>query len=321
MRRHHRLSRYSAFALLTLAMLAAGCGITRSDQPPGASTPPPSVLPTMSPSGGPATSPSTVPSESAAPSGSAAAAPSTSPSATPNEASLAVYLLRGEYVATARRPIAGAAGSPQTAIEELLLGPTSEEKTAGLHTQIPTGAQLRSLKIENGLATIDLSGAFAAGIDATEDRARVAQVVFTLTQFPTVDGVAIRLDGTPLVFRNGEGKEQTRPLTRRAFEEITPAIFVERPAIGEAVGNTINISGTANTSEAAFVARVSDSEGKSLTEKTIRATSGSGTRGTFSAAIPLQTTATAITLELYEKSTAGGLPVHVVKIPLNHEAQ
>ena len=38
---------------------------------------------------------------------------------------------------------------------------------------------------------------------------RLAQVVYTLTQFPTVDGVVFSLDGEPIDVLGGEGSSST----------------------------------------------------------------------------------------------------------------
>jgi germination protein M len=199
----------------------------------------------------------------------------------------------------------------------LLAGPTPAELAAGLHTQIPPGTQVRGLTIRDGVATVDLSGSFAAGGDPLGDRGRLAQVVYTLTQFPTVDGVRFRIDGQPLVFRSGEGVVQRRPQTRASFEDVTPAIFVEIPAVGAQVGSPLVIQGTANTFEAQFVAQVLDEDGQTLAEQSVMATSGSGTRGTFNEAVSFATDASRVTLVVYEPSAADGRPTHVVRIPLS----
>jgi spore germination protein GerM len=275
------------------ALLLAGCGISRSD---GNGSPTPS----------------------ATPSGSSSASPSATPSANPTDArtEVSAYFMRGQYVGTAHRSVARTNEPARAAMRELLVGPTSQELAAGLHTNIPPGTRLLGLNLSDGIATVDLSGEFAAGVDPLEDRARLAQVVYTLTQFPTVDGVRFRIDGQPLEFRNAEGTVQTRAQTRRAFEDVTPAIFVERPAVGDTVGSPLVVSGTANTFEATFMIRVRDANGVSLFNDHFMATSGTGTRGTFNESVRFETSSTSIILEVYEDSASSGLQIHVVKIPL-----
>jgi hypothetical protein len=229
---------------------------------------------------------------------------------------VSAYFLRGRFVGTSHRSVVATDPPAEAALRELLVGPTAEERAAGLHTQIPAGTRLLGLTLGDGLATVDLSGEFAAGVDPLEDRGRLAQVVYTLTQFPSINGVRFRIDGSPLVFRNGEGAVQTRPQTRRSFEDVTPAIFVEQPAVGDLVSSPLVVSGTANTFEAQFMLRLLDASGAGLRNESVTATSGSGARGTFNKTVDFATESPTITLEVYELSAASGLPIHVVKIPL-----
>ena len=263
-------------------------------------------------------SPAPTVTQSVAPSPSSTGAVPGTPSASPTGSLtvLSVYFMRGQYVGAAHRAVPATAAPAGAAMRQLLAGPTAAELAAGLHTQVPPGTAVRGLSIRDGVATVDLSGAFAAGGDPREERGRLAQVVYTLTQFPTVKGVRFRIDGVPLVFRSGEGTVQRGPQTRQAFEDVTPAIFVEVPAVGDHVGSPLIIQGTANTFEAQFFARIRDAAGRSLVNKSVMATSGSGTRGTFNEAISFATSSTSITLEVYESSAADGRPVHVVRIPL-----
>ncbi len=50
-------------------------------------------------------------------------------------------------------------------------------------------------------------------------QARLAQVVYTITQFPTVKGVVFSLDGEPIDVLGGEGIIIDQPLTRRDYAE------------------------------------------------------------------------------------------------------
>ena len=199
----------------TLAIIIAALLATLAVAACGGSDEAPSPLPTGAQSVSPSPTPSASPSVT-----------SPSPSPTGNLTVLSVYHLRGQYVGAARRAVPATAAPARAAMLELLAGPTTAELAAGLHTQIPPGTEVRGLTIRDGVATVDLSGSFTAGGDPLEDRGRLAQVVYTLTQFPTVDGVRFRIDGQPLVFRSGEGAVQRRPQTRASFEDVTPAIFV-----------------------------------------------------------------------------------------------
>ena len=226
-----------------------------------------------------------------------------------------VYFMRGRYVAASAGGRGRGMGQPD--FERILLAvPVPEERAAGLHTEIPRYTELLDLTLRHHIATIDLSGEFLAGGDPRKERGRLAQVVYTLTQFPgpfRVDGVRFRIDGRPLVVRSAEGRVQRQPLTRRSFEDVTPPIYVESPAVGEFVRSPFVIRGTATTSAGRLVARVRDKEGRTLGKRVVTVTSGR--RGAFKATVVSPTEASRVTLEVYEPS-ADGRPTHVLRIPL-----
>ena len=66
---------------------------------------------------------------------------------------------------------------------------------------------------------------------------RLAQVVFTLTQFPTVDGVNFKLDGKAIDVLGGEGIIIDHPMSRADYEDMSPAILVESPTVGNSVSS------------------------------------------------------------------------------------
>jgi Sporulation and spore germination/Immunoglobulin-like domain of bacterial spore germination len=229
---------------------------------------------------------------------------------------LQVYFLRDGQVGTAARTVTGTQAVGRAAIEELLAGPNAVESDAGLTTDVPAGTELRDLAIADGLATIDLSPSFAQGAEANISR-RLAQVVYTLTQFPTVRRVAFELDGKPMqTVMDGAGIVVDRPVRRADYEELTPPILPERPAPGETVTSPLRISGTANTFEATFQVELVDSAGAVITHKTVMATSGSGTRGTFAETIRFDAEPGAAKVVFYEDSAENGQRIHIVEIPV-----
>ncbi|MBT8199525.1 MAG: GerMN domain-containing protein [Acidimicrobiia bacterium] len=108
------------------------------------------------------------------------------------------------------------------ALRTLIEGPTSVERDAGLSTSIPADTLLLGLTIENGLATVDLSREFEVGGGSLNILSRLAQVVYTLTQFPTVDEVLFRLDGKPVEVFSGEGVVLGDPVGRSDYATILP---------------------------------------------------------------------------------------------------
>lgn len=187
-------------------------------------------------------------------------------------------------------------------------------------TEIPAGTQLRDLAIADGVATVDLSSDFTSGGGAFSMRARVAQVVFTLTQFSSVEAVRFLIDGQPVEAIGGEGVVVDPPPGRAAFEDLLPLILVEAPGPGETVRSPLRVTGSANTFEAMFMVRLSTAGGRVLYEQPAMATSGSGTRGTFDLTIAFDVAEPVDgTLRLWEYSARDGSEINVVEIPLRLE--
>lgn len=227
-----------------------------------------------------------------------------------------VYFTRDEKVAVVTRSVPGPAVAAG-AIRELLSGPTATEASYGLTSTIPSGTRLRGVTVSDGTATIDLSTEYDSGGGTLSMKMRLAQVVYTLTQFPSVERVSFKIEGAPVDALGGEGILIGAPQTRGDYEDMTPAILVESPAPGEHVTSPLRVQGTANTFEAAFFVRVLASDGTVLSEQPKMATSGTGTRGTFDAMISFTTSKPDPgTLVVFESSARDGSEVHVVKIPV-----
>lgn len=204
----------------------------------------------------------------------------------------AAYFLHGEQVAPAYRLVASP-GTARSALEALLAGPTAAEKSAGLTSAIPSGTKLRSIKVANGTATVDLTDRFGSGGGSLSMNARVAQVVFTLTRFPTVERVAFRIDGRPAEALGGEGLMLTEPQERSDFEALTGDVLIDTPTWGSSTraGSGLKVRGTANVFEAVFNLEVVDAKGSVVARKRVQATSGTGTRGTYSATLSIPSNA------------------------------
>lgn len=177
-----------------------------------------------------------------------------------------------------------------TSMQALLAGPTMAEATSApaISTAIPAGTTLNSVSITSGVATVDLSSEFVSGGGSASMIARLAQVVYTLTQFSTVDGVLFEIDGVPTTVFGGEGVIVNTPATRSDFESELPAIFVDSPAYGDALGQEVaRIRGlvTPQILDGIFQVGVFDGDGRELGVVTVTAPSNNGYAG-FDAAIP-----------------------------------
>ena len=240
---------------------------------------------------------------------------STTPAA--DNMTISVYFTRDEKMAAAHRVIPKTQQTGQAAMQALLEGPTAAESAAGLVGAIPEGTRFLGLSITNGVATVNLSKEYESGGGSLSMSMRLAQVVYTLTQFPTVTKVNFQLEGVPVSVFGGEGIVLDHPVGRADYEDMAPAILVESPTVGDTASSPLHITGSANTFEATFIADVLDSSGAVIGEKVVTATSGSGTRGTFDVAVPYTVgQAGDGTLVVFEESAKDGSHINVVEIPL-----
>ncbi|MCB0959505.1 MAG: GerMN domain-containing protein [Acidimicrobiales bacterium] len=214
------------------------------------------------------------------------------------------YWVRGEDLATGANWVEGAAPGRQ-AVEALLAGPTQPDSLSGMTSMIPEGTELGGLDITDGTATIDLSEEFVSGGGSTSMQLRVAQVVFTLTQFPTVERVQFQIDGEVPEGLGGEGLP-TAYEGRDAFDDVLPRILPESPTPYEKISSPLTVSGLANTFEATVRWSVSTTEGSLLEEGFTTATAGSGTWGTFELTTDLPAYEGSVVLTLWQDSMEDG---------------
>jgi spore germination protein GerM len=178
--------------------------------------------------------------------------PTAAPTTDPTLVDVRVYLLRDERLAVVHRQVAGPAVL-RNALAELLEGPTESERAAGLHTEIPDGTALRDLDLADGLATVDVSGDFEQGGGTLSMTARLAQVIFTATQFDNVDEVLFWLDGAPVEFFGGEGILLGDAQQRQDVDwALTKGIIIDTPLPGATVTSPITVTGEGDVFEADF---------------------------------------------------------------------
>jgi hypothetical protein len=274
-----------AVALTAAALLLAGCDGGESAEP---TTPTPTTTTTTTDTDGP----------------------------TPAERrDVRIYLVRGEHVGVARRSVAATPGVLRAALTELLAGPSAEEEGWGLMSAVPDGVEVLGVDLADGTATVDLTGSFDDGGGSLSMLLRLAQLVHTATQFPTVERIALRLDGEPVTTFSAEGIELPPTLTRADVEQQAPAILVESPAPGDEVASPLRVRGTANTFEATLEVELVGGAGEQLASTFGTATCGTGCRGAFSIDVPFDGSGPA-TLRAFERSAKDGSETKVVEIPL-----
>jgi len=157
---------------------------------------------------------------------SQAAAKLKSPTPAQKLVPLKIWLVQGKGLVQRNRAHPKTVRVATAALQELLAGPTEAERHgSGLTTSIPRGTSLLGVDIDNGVATVDLSSQFQAGGGSGSLQLRLAQVVYTLTQFPTVKKVRFELDGSPVNVLSNRGVAVDRPVARRDYGKTDCAGF------------------------------------------------------------------------------------------------
>jgi len=298
----------SACAALGLILAACSSSSSNGSTPPTGDSTTPSTESSVTQ---PVTVPDTVTPSSGPPtSGPVVTDPvTTEPAATE---SVRVYLLVGERLQVFGRAVASS--SPAEAVRALLAGPTATEAAAGAVTLIPDGTRLNGVVVDGHEATVDLSGEFGTGGGSLSVMGRVAEVVYTVTQFDGIDTVRFAIDGTVVTELTGEGFGVDR-VQRLDVTDLVPFILMETPWAGATVAQPITVSGMSNTFEAQVNYELLSPSGAVLVEGWFMATSGTGTWGTFAATLdPLPAGTTGdVTVRLFEVSPEDGAHISVTE--------
>jgi hypothetical protein len=167
----------------------------------------------------------------------------------------------------------------RAAMDALLAGPSAKERSAAprISSALASDIQLLSARVAGRIATVDLSGSFVATNAKTAIRRRLAQVVYTATQFPGIDLVEFLVEGRPIATSGPGWSDYDAVLSRVIFwDDLLPAIFVDRPAWGAGYPSGSHITGIADAFEAQFRIALRAHDGTVLGEQAVHTACGSG---------------------------------------------
>lgn len=298
-----RFARCVPFVILAGVLVAgmaatlAACG--SSSEPAATATAAPTETPSLTPADAPKED------------------PTSAPSGTPtNTTKLSIYFLRGAMLGVAERRVPRTKAVAAAAMRELCRGPTATERSAGLDTAIPAGTEPGSISISDGIALVDLSSHYADGGGSQSMMARVAQVVYTLTRFPSIKAVSFSLDGSPISTLGEEGLAVAPPQRRADWVDFEPTISVESPGVGATLGSPFVLAGTASVFEGSFTAELRDDSGRRIVRSTVQASKGGPERGDFRKTVAFTTSAPSGLLIVYTRSMEDGSRQNEVRIPV-----
>lgn len=134
------------------------------------------------------------------------------------------WVSAGENALGVQRTVPGSEAVASAAIEALLAGPTDAELTTwpAISSAIPDDTKLLGLTVADGIAKIDLSREFESGGGTFSVTSRLAQVVYTLDQLPTIDAVEFYIEGEKVTVFSGEGLMLDGPQTLDDYDELLP---------------------------------------------------------------------------------------------------
>ncbi|MCM8784767.1 MAG: GerMN domain-containing protein [Candidatus Omnitrophica bacterium] len=116
----------------------------------------------------------------------------------------------------------------ENAMNELIKGPTEEEKESGFFTCLNRNTKILYVNIEGDTLNLDFSKEVEEGGGTSLMEARIAQIVCTGTQFPEIKKVRFLIEGKPIKYFSGEGITIVeKPIGRDDLKEFDIEIIEE----------------------------------------------------------------------------------------------
>lgn len=102
-------------------------------------------------------------------------------------------------------PAGGVHEQARAWIEMLAAGPSEAERAQGYASEIPADTRLLGVSLQDGVLTVRLSEAVAAGGGSASMQGRLQQLRHSLTSLPGVSALVVEVGAEPLRVWGGEG--------------------------------------------------------------------------------------------------------------------
>lgn len=212
------------------------------------------------------------------------------------------YALNSEslfYLEPVKRTIPKTQSIAKAAVEELLKGLEGQDivddgqqkikfenaKHEEWISFLPKDAKVLSVKIENGIATVDFDRKIlTANVGSEGEELGIYQIVNTLTEFPTIEAVRFTVEGKSSGTIEGRRIEDWwghiglswQPFKRNTAlihggKVETSNIHIETPRAFSIISNPLKISGTVQVFEATFKVRIIDKSNTVLADEQVMA--------------------------------------------------
>jgi spore germination protein GerM len=118
------------------------------------------------------------------------------------------------YLSSVQRKV-GEQSTLRDTLNELIKGPTRQEKNRGYLTAVPVNLRIRGVRTRNRTAFVDFNSAIEYGASGNILISRLDQIVYTATQFSNINDIVITINGARRSTLGSDGLSIGGPLTRR----------------------------------------------------------------------------------------------------------
>jgi hypothetical protein len=147
-----------------------------------------------------------------------------------------VWFLRDGRLSPGEPRVAATTDGLREAVEALIAGRTEAEDALDLQTGLQRNVAVQSWEQQGDTLVVGFNRAF----ETAQTRPQVAQVVWTLTQFPGIERVQFLIDGRP------NGATGVPPIDRADLDDIWAPVMVDRPLPSTLAGpGPLAVEGTA----------------------------------------------------------------------------
>ncbi len=168
-------------------------------------------------------------------------------------------------------------------------------------SQWPASAEVTSVTVSGGVATVDLSGATVNADDPTGNAAALQQLIWTATAYTGGTGVKLLFDGKPRATLWASKLPVAGVLHRAAAVDTLAPVWVIDPQEGAEVHGPITVHLAGIVFEGTIQLRVSDAFGATILQRTVQLSVGAPAQGTATVTLAALSVG-AYTIEAYEVS-------------------
>lgn len=104
-------------------------------------------------------------------------------------------------------------------VRMLIEGPDPKEASSGLRSAVPSTTSILGVTLDDGMASIDLTDAFAS-VGGREELLAVGQLVLTVTSITDVDQLSIELNGRPIAVPLPDGALTDAPVSMPQYTSL-----------------------------------------------------------------------------------------------------